>query len=125
MRKARDWYFLEFNPQSVDDINAALFGEHSGYLRMVWSYWEMAAALVNHGAVNVTLFSDTNTEHISTFAKVQPFLREMRVGFGPQFAANLEKLIDAMPNGRERVAATQERIKKVRERVAARGKESA
>lgn len=85
----------------------------------------MAAALVNHGAVNVALFSDTNTEHISTFAKVQPFLTEMRAGFSPQFAANLEKLIEAIPNGRERVTATQERIKKVRERAAARGKESA
>ena len=35
MRKARDWYFREFNPQSMADFNAAMFGEHSGHVRMV------------------------------------------------------------------------------------------
>ena len=35
MRKARDWYFREFNPQSMADFNTAMFGEHSGHLRMV------------------------------------------------------------------------------------------
>ena len=35
MRKARDWYAREFNPQSIADFNDATFGEHSGHLRMV------------------------------------------------------------------------------------------
>jgi hypothetical protein len=38
MRKARDWYFREFNPESMADITAAMFSEQSGYLRMVLSY---------------------------------------------------------------------------------------
>jgi len=25
MRKARDWYFRDFNPESMEDINKALF----------------------------------------------------------------------------------------------------
>ena len=45
MRKARDWFFREFNPNSMEDITNALFSEHSGYLRMVMTYWDMAAAL--------------------------------------------------------------------------------
>ena len=52
MRKARDWYFREFNPQSMADFSAALFGEHSGHLRMVVTYWDMAAAFVTSEAVN-------------------------------------------------------------------------
>jgi hypothetical protein len=31
MRTARDWYFRDFNPESVADVNNALFGEHSGH----------------------------------------------------------------------------------------------
>ena len=58
MRKARDWYFREFNPQSMADFNAAIFGEHSGHMRMVLSYWDMAAALVNDGAIRAELFND-------------------------------------------------------------------
>jgi len=34
--------------------------------------------------------------------------------FGPQYLVNLEKLIDATPDGRKRVAEARERIKAVR-----------
>lgn len=113
MRKARDWYFLEFNPASIDDVKAALFGAHSGHLRMVMTYWEMAAALVNHGAIDMNLFSETNGEHLTVFAKVEPLLSEVRGIFGPQALANLEKLIDATPGARERIAGIRERTKAV------------
>ncbi|HTS71135.1 MAG TPA: hypothetical protein VMO17_19330, partial [Terriglobia bacterium] len=49
MRKARDWYFRDFNPQTIADFTEAMLGEHSGHLRMVVTYWDMAAALVNDG----------------------------------------------------------------------------
>ena len=64
MRKARDWFFREFNPESIADFTEAMFGEHSGHLRMVVSYWDMAAALVNDGAIRLDLFTHTNGEHI-------------------------------------------------------------
>ena len=116
MRQARDWYFLKFNPESIGDYTQALFSENSGHLRMVVSYWEMAAAFVNHGAISLELFDETQSEHISVFAKIEPLLSEIRSLYNPSFAANLEKLIDKIPNGRERVAATRERIKIIRAR---------
>jgi len=114
MRKARDWYFREFNPQSVAEFQAAMFSEHSGHLRMVVSYWDMAAALVNNGAISLELFNDANGEHIGVFAKLEPLLGEIRAATGPKFAASLETLIDATPNGRKRVAAVREQMKAVR-----------
>jgi hypothetical protein len=125
MRKARDWFFTDFNPQSMTDFSNALFGEHSGYVRMVVTYWDMAAALVNDGAIRVELFTDTNGEHFTVFAKIELLLAEIRANFGPQFAANLEKLIDATPNGRTRTAATRERLKSIRAQLAARQASSA
>jgi hypothetical protein len=119
MRKARDWYFREFHPESMEDIDKALLGKDSSYVRMVWSYWEMAAALVNHGAISLDLFNDTNGEHIGAFTKVEPFLAGLRANFGPSYLASLERLIDAMPDGRQRVAAMRERIKAMRARLAA------
>jgi len=119
MRKAREWVFLEFNPESMADVKAALFSEHSGYVRMVTTYWDMVAALVNHGAISMDLFNDTNGEHIGTFAKIEPFLGETRAMFGPQFLINLEKLIDATPNGRARSATAREQMKAIRAEVAA------
>jgi hypothetical protein len=119
MRKARNWYFQEFNPQSMTDFNNAMFGEHSGYLRMVVSYWDMAAALVNNGAISMELFNDSNGEHIGVFAKLEPLLGEIRSAYGPHFCAKLEKLIDATPDGRKRVAANLEQMKAMRARYAA------
>jgi len=114
MRKARDWYFQSFNPQSITDFNDAMFGEHGNYLRMVVSYWDMAAALVNDGAIRLELFNDSNGEHLGVFAKYELLLIEIRSSIGPKFAANLEKLVDATPNGRARTAAAREQMKAMR-----------
>jgi len=125
MRKARDWYFREFNPQTVEDFTAALFGEHSGHLRMVVSYWDMAAGLVNSGAISAELFNNTNGEHIGTFGKIEPLLGGIRALISPQFAANLEKLIDATPDGRKRFAEMRERMKAIGAQMAARRTQAA
>jgi FMN phosphatase YigB (HAD superfamily) len=117
MRKARDWYFMEFHPESLADLENAMFSEHSGHLRMVTSYWEMAAALVQQGAISLDMFAATNGEHYSVFAKLEPLLGEIRAKYGSQAYANLEKLIDATPDGRQKVQAIRERIKAVRARV--------
>ena len=119
MRKARDWYFRDFNPQTLAEFQGAMFGEHSGHLRMVVSYWDMAAALVNHGAISLDLFTDTNGEHMSVFAKMEPLLGEIRAMLAPRWAANLEKLIDATPDGRKQLAAIRERMKGIRATMAA------
>ncbi|HVT95430.1 MAG TPA: hypothetical protein VHD76_21445 [Bryobacteraceae bacterium] len=118
MRKARDWYFREFGPQTIEDFMAIMMGEHSGHLRMVVTYWDMAAALVNHGAISPELFNDCNGEHLSVFAQIEPILDEIRAVVAPQFAANLEKLIDTTPDGRARVAQTRERTKAIRAVIA-------
>lgn len=120
MRKARDWYFREFNPESMADFTDAMFGPHSGHLRMVMSYWDMAAALVNHGAISMDLFNDTNGEHIGVFAKIEPLLGELRAAYGQQFLPSLEKLIDATPGGRQRVTDSRERMKAIRAQIAER-----
>ena len=119
MRIARDWYAREFHPESMADVEATLFGEHSGHLRMVTSYWDMAAALVNHGAIGAQLFNDTNGEQFVVFGKLEPFLKDMRSAYGPQYLVNLEKLIDATPGGRERTNTMRERMKMIRARLAA------
>jgi hypothetical protein len=114
MRQARDWFALEFDPQSPEDVKKALFSEHSGHLRMVTSYWEMAAALVLHGAISLDLFTDTNGEHIGVFSKFEPMLAEVRALMGPLFLASLEKLVDETKDGRQRSAMNRERMKAVR-----------
>jgi hypothetical protein len=119
MRKAREWYFREFNPQSMADFTAVIFGDHSGHLRMVVTYWDMACAFVNTGAISLELFTETNGEYIGVFAKIEPLLAEIRATYGQRWAINIEKLIDATPDGRKQLAAMKERMKQIQAAMAA------
>jgi len=117
MRKARNFMFLEFFPQSVDDVKA-LFAdtehpERNAYYRQVTTYWDMAAAMVNHGAINQELFFDTNGEFFAIWAKLSDFIDDLRAFFGPQYLVNLEKLVAAHPNGEQRLQIVRERFKRL------------
>jgi hypothetical protein len=112
MREARNWFFT-FNPTNMQDVFEALLGEHSGHYRMVVSYWDMAAAMVNNGAIDEQLFNETNGEHIFVYAKIAPVIEEIRTNFGnPDFLQNLEKLVKRIPNVEEKITALRERMKK-------------
>ena len=112
MREARTWMFT-FNPTSVQDVIEVLMGEHSGHYRMVISYWEMAAAMVNNGSIDEKLFNETNGEHLFVYMKIQPVIEEVRTLFGnPDFLSNLEALVKRTPNYEETITAIRERMKK-------------
>ncbi|MBV9300819.1 MAG: hypothetical protein JOY62_10125 [Acidobacteriaceae bacterium] len=120
MRKARNWFIVEFHPNSLEDYTNAMFSENSAYLRMVATYWEMAAALVNNGAIDLKLFDETNGEHFVVFAKLEPLLPAIRAEHGEQVLRNLEKLIEDTPKSRQRVEFVRERMKAIRTRFVAR-----
>ena len=113
MRKARHWFTTEFNPESVQDIFNVMVGEHSADYRMVTTYWDMAAAFVNHGCIDEQLFHDVNTEYIAVFAKVEPFLAEFRATVGvAYYLTHLEQLVMRMPDAQERIAVMRRFMKR-------------
>lgn len=126
MRKARNWMFT-FNPTSAEDIEKTMMDPEVGaYLRMVMSYWDMASTLVAHGAIDADMFNETTGEQIGVFAKIEPFLGELRAKWEmPEAFKNLEKVIYDSPNGKERVAKTREWMKSIQEQIAAAGAASA
>ena len=113
MREARSW-MLSFFPESAADIMQALIrAETSAYYRMVTSYWDMAASLVNHGAIDEEMFADAHGEHIVVFSKIEPFLPELREATGNQnMFENLEKLIMRQPDAKEKLAKSRESMKR-------------
>jgi hypothetical protein len=109
MRKARNWVF-DFVPKTADDyVQAVMDPKHGPYLRMVTSYWEMAAALVNQGCIDSDVFNATNGEHFVVFAKIEPFLADLRQKYDrPTLFSNLEEAINNATGGPERLRKTQE-----------------
>lgn len=39
LREARLWFLRDFNPETIDDVKAALAGSHNPHARMVVGYW--------------------------------------------------------------------------------------
>lgn len=112
MRKARNWYVLEFNPSTMEEIVEVFMSDKSAYYRMVTSYWDMAASLVNNGAIDEQMFSDANMEHVVVYAKLEPFVEELREKFNnPQGLRHLEQLVMRKPDAKELLSSLRERFK--------------
>ena len=115
MRKARNWFLADFWPQTVDDIlkvGNAFPSQENNWMRQVGSYWDMAASLVLQGALHEELFLQPGCsgEMFFLFAKIQPFLKELREKMNnPDAWANIERVAIRSKFARkrlERVSAT-------------------
>jgi hypothetical protein len=107
LRQARAWFAFEFHPSSARDVLSTWLGpgHESAPYRMVTTYWDMAASLVNQGAIPAEMFNEANTEHVALFAKLRPFLAEVRSATGyPDYLANIERVVGMLPQPEERVA---------------------
>ena len=124
MRKARSWWLGDFWPQSADDflkVSGAFGSQENNWLRQVGGYWSMAASFVLQGVLNEELFLQpaVSGEMYFVFAKVQPFLKELREKIGdPQMFGNIEKVITGSKFGRERLKFTLKRVEMMREKRA-------
>jgi hypothetical protein len=81
MRQARAWLTGEFWPNTVQEFFAVALNPadpHNCHFRQVTSYWEMAAAMVLHGAVSADLFVDCNGEGFFILAKFAHILDGIR-----------------------------------------------
>jgi hypothetical protein len=111
LRKARDWFLLEFHPASFDDYMKEQMGEKNSWMRMVIGYWDMAASMVVQGAIDQDSFIAAHGEIIGTFSKVQPFLEGLRGRLGPMVAVNMEKVVMAMPDALAEMERRRARLK--------------
>jgi len=97
MREARK-FVSGFNPASFEEIAAvqrAQSGpENNAYWRQALSYWDMAAALVMHNALDVGLFVDANGEPFYFYAKFAPFHEEWKKTFDVPFMKQVGLMIE-------------------------------
>jgi hypothetical protein len=119
MRKARTWVIGEFWPATADEYFAVAMNAadpHSAYVRQVVTYWEMAAAMVLHGAVSAELFVDCNAEGFLLLAKFAPILDQIRER-NPMFMARTSDLVKRFPAGAARYEATLKNVEGMRLRM--------
>jgi hypothetical protein len=99
LREARAWFLGEFNPETVEDMVRMIGDDHNASFRMVLAYWDMAASLVTTGAIDGDAFRAAHGEVFLTFAKIHPFLAQLRTASGePDYCKHLEAVVLAAPD---------------------------
>lgn len=76
MREARAWVMGEFWPKTAEEFFAVAENPkdpHNAWFRQVVSYWEMAAAMVQHGAVSAELFVDLQRRGLLSAGQICAF----------------------------------------------------
>ena len=117
MRKARQWWLTVFWPKSADDfIKVAMdFGsQENNWLRQVGGYWGIACTFRINGIISEQLFFEPAFcgELFFMFAKVRPFLKEIRETLkNPDLFLLTEKAIYGSKLGRANFEKVEPRVK--------------
>jgi len=121
MRQARAWIAGEFWPATAEEFFAVLENPkdpHNPWLRQVITYWEMAAAMVLHGAVSAELFVDCNAEGFFLLAKFAPILDAIRER-NPGFLTKTTELVSRFSSAAQRYETTLKTVEARRARLGA------
>lgn len=95
LREARDWFIGKFQADSFQDMlqRYPRGSEDNARFRMVISYWDMAASIVNHGLIKEDFFFENTTEFWIVWQKTKPVVKEAREARkNPFIWKNLEDL---------------------------------
>jgi hypothetical protein len=117
LRAARAWFGFEFHPRTAQDVLYTWLGpgHSSAPYRMVTTYWDMAASLVVQQAIPVEMFNAANTEHFAVYAKLKPFLAEVRVAATSRdYLTNIERVVTAGPDAQRRIETFERYVERQR-----------
>src|SRR5260370_41805832 len=93
LRQARDWFVEPFRPESPEEMMKKYpqGSEENTYIRMVISYWDMVAGIVNRGIINDELFFDSNGEIWVVWDRMRSVVPTWRAAFkNPHLFHNIE-----------------------------------
>lgn len=107
LRQAREWFVAKYEAVKPEEMMKKYppGSDENTHIRMVTSYWEMCAGLVNRGLIDDELFFENGGEAWLVWDKIQGFVAAWRVAMkNPMIFANLEAMIQRMDAWRERKA---------------------
>jgi hypothetical protein len=98
LRKARDWFGSHFSATSAEEMmkQCPPGSQENKYVRMVLSYWEMAASFVTAGVLNQELFFQSSGEMLLVWEKARHIVPSWReFSKNPHSWKNLETVGNA------------------------------
>jgi hypothetical protein len=80
LREAREWFFMNFHPASIDDVPRICppGSKENASMRMVISYWDMVANIVNRGLIDEEFFFENSGEQWYVWQCLKPIVGALR-----------------------------------------------
>lgn len=107
MRQARAWFYSQFDANSPQELMSKypMGSEESASIRMVLSYWDMAAGMANRGLMDDEMFFENSAEGWSVWEKVKAIVPVQREAMkNPTYLLQLEDFANRFEAWRERTA---------------------
>jgi hypothetical protein len=107
LREARAWFVSKFNANSPAEMAQKYpqGSEENASVRMVLSYWEMAASMANRGLIDDDFFFENSGEGFLVYDLVREMLPGMRAAYNnPHAWAHLESFGKRMEAWQEKRA---------------------
>ena len=99
LRKARDWFSKNFHVSNMEELQKLCppGSEENAYVRMVQTYWDMAASFVTNGILHRELFMENSRELLFVWERISDVVPAWREAFkNPKIASNLEAVANVM-----------------------------
>jgi hypothetical protein len=107
LRQARAWFVDNFHPGSAEEMTQKYpqGGEENTFIRMVVSYWDMVAGIVNRGLINDELFFENNGEIWLVWDRIRDIAPAWRAALkNPTIFQNIEEACVKLEAWREKKA---------------------
>lgn len=122
LREARDWYMANFHPTSIEEMQQQLppTSKENASMRMVISYWQMVASIVNRGLIDEEFFFENSGEQWVVWERLRPVIGAMRArSKNPHQFGALEEHVKRLEAWREKHApGTTEAMRQMMARAA-------
>ncbi|HQR18877.1 MAG TPA: hypothetical protein PK948_10920 [Gemmatimonadales bacterium] len=114
LRAAREKLTSEFWPKNAKEAVAIVALDHplNRIYRQVSTYWEMVYRMARHGIIHGDFLVENNGEGMLLYAKVEPYLTEIRAATSPRSFQNAEWVAKEVPMGRTIAEHMRARVKK-------------
>lgn len=94
LREAREWFMTHFNATTAEEMMKLCppGSQENAFMRMVISYWEMVAGIVNRGLIEQDFFFENSGEQWGVWERLKPILPVWRTMFkNPHVFEQLEE----------------------------------
>lgn len=95
MRESRNAINSKFWPRNADEAVAITANDHplNVAFRQTSGYWEMAYGMARHGIIHPDFLVENNGEGLFLFARVEPYLTQIRQAVSPRAFRNAEWVV--------------------------------